>query len=153
MKNLLRFFMILILVAVIMLPGTVASAKATRIDFTNTEICDEDFTFTREWWSGPNYHMAGITQTCHDTSEFAFAAGTVYLTDGELNCVAHTCNMTGWSRFETDEGGVWVGRWSLSTGVFEYRAHGEGIYEGQQFFVMENFHSRLQEKYILIPGG
>lgn len=153
MKNLLRFFIILIIATVILLPAKVASANATRIDFTNTEICDNDITFTREWWSGPNYHLAGITQTCHDTSDFPFAAGTVYLTDGELNCVANNCNMTGWARFETEEGGVWVGRWSLSAGVFEYRAHGEGIYEGQQFFVMENFHNGLQEKYILIPGG
>ncbi len=153
MKNKLRFIMILMLAVVILLPATVASADATRIDFTNTEICDDDITFTREWWSGPNYHLAGITQTCHDTSDFPFAAGTVYLTDGELNCVTSTCNMSGRARFETFEGGVWDGRWSMSAGVFEYRAHGEGIYQGWQFFVMDNFHSGLHEKYILIPGG
>jgi hypothetical protein len=153
MKNLLRFFMILILVAVILMPAKVASANATRIDFTNTETCDDDITIVREWGSGPNYHARGITQTCHDTSDFPFAAGTVYLTDGVLNCDANTCNMSGWSRFVTNEGGVWFGHWSLSAGVFEYRAHGGGMYEGQQFFVMENFNSGLNEKYILIPGG
>lgn len=153
MKNIFRFFVILIIAAAVLLPTTVANAGATRIDFINTETCEDDITIAREWLSGPNYHAAGLTQTCHDVGNIPQATGTVYLTDGQVNVVGNVVTMHGLSTFVTVEGGRWVGRWTYAAGVFEVHAHGEGIYQGQQFVVLNNFNSGLRESYILLPGN
>jgi hypothetical protein len=153
MKTLLRFVMVLTLATVILLPATRVSANATRIEFTVSETCDNDLTNVREWSAGPNFHATGITQTCHDLGSIPQVTGTVYLTDGNMHYVGNNAIMTGLARFETDEGGVWVGRWTFSAGVFILVAHGAEMYEGQQYFGFHNLNSGLNKGYILMPGG
>lgn len=150
MKN--KRYMLLIVVLLVSLGlATTASAKATRIEFTMIETCNDDLNWENAWEAGSNLHIAGITQTCIENGSIPQAKGIAYLYDGRAHLVDGQAVMTGGSRIVTDEGGVWDGRWTFQAGVFEYVAHGEGIYAGQQYFSVSN-HNGNVKGYILIPG-
>jgi len=137
MKHLARNLTIFILVIGMLLPLTVASAKTIRTDFTGFEWCDPDtLTVIREWIAGPNYQARGLIQVCHDTADIQQMTGTDYLSDARVIIVETTGAfiLTGKLRMETDEGGVWVGSWTLpaNSDTVQVIGHGEGLYEGLQ---------------------
>jgi hypothetical protein len=135
-----------------MLFTTTVSAKATRIEFTMIETCNEDLDWAKAWEAGANLQIAGLTQTCIENGSIPQAQGIAYLYDGRAHLIDGQAVMTGGSRIETTEGGVWDGRWTFQAGVFNYVAHGEGIYAGQHYFSTSN-HNGNVKGYILIPGN
>lgn len=146
-----RYLFVIVLVVALLAPTGKASAKAIRIDFTVHETCNDDLVWERAWEAGPNFHFQGLTQTCIEDGSIPQATGIAYLYDGSMHFVDGQATMTGGSRMETLEGGVWDGRWTYTAGVFEYIAHGEGIYAGQQYFSSANQNGNVKG-YILITG-
>lgn len=137
MKDKKYVLLAFMLITAILLTTTVANAEGTRNYFTGSEWCDPDtFIFARVWESGPNAHLDGITQTCHDTANIPQLMGTDYLFDARINLVGGGPNfiLSGKLLMQSDEGGVWVGSWVLpaNTTTIQVIAHGEGLYEGQQ---------------------
>ena len=151
MKGKKYILLIVVLLIAILLTTTTASAKATRIDFTINETCNDDLVWQRAWEAGPNFHLQGLTQTCIEDGSIPQATGIAYLYDGSVHLVDGQVSMTGSSRMETLEGGVWDGRWTYTAGVFEYVGHGEGIYAGQQYFSISNQNGNVKG-YILVTG-
>jgi hypothetical protein len=137
MKSVLRILIVLMLIVGVLMLVTIASAKTARIDFTGSEWCDPDtFTLIREWMAGPNYQAKGLTEICYDTADIPQMTGTDYLYDGRISFVGNSDNfiLSGKLRMETDEGGVWMGSWTLpaNSNTIKVVGHGEGIYEGLQ---------------------
>ena len=151
MKGTKYILLALMLVFALLSTTSVVSAKSTRIDFTVNETCNDDLVWARAWEAGPNFHFQGLTQTCIEDGSIPQATGIAYLYDGNMHFVDGQAVMTGGCRIETVEGGVWDGRWTYSAGVFNYRAHGEGIYEGQQYFSSTN-QNGIYKGYILMTG-
>ena len=111
-----------------------ASAANMRIDFTGTETGCDPLISSREWPSGPNYHIHVESQTCFEAATIAQFTGTNYPYDGVINLVGRgsVLTITGKFRMETDEGGIWVGNftWPANTNILIGIGHGQGIYKG-----------------------
>ncbi len=160
MKTSVRILIISMLIIGILLPASPASAKSNRIDFTGSEWCDqESFTSARIWEAGPNLHLDGITQTCHDIASIPKLTGTDYLIEARMNLVGSgpNFNLSGKLRMESLEGGVWVGSWVLpaNTNIIQVIAHGEGLYEGLElhwFLTETGSGGGPFSGYILTPG-
>jgi hypothetical protein len=153
----MKLFLVLTVIAALLLATMPASAETTRIDFTGFDSCDPDtLIFTRAWEAGPNLHIAGITQTCHDTASIPQLTGTTYLFDSRINLVGGESNFIIFGKFrtESDEGGVWVGSWVLpaNTSTIQVVGHGEGLYEGQQLHWFLDVSGPFWG-YILTPGN
>lgn len=152
MKGKKYVLLVVVLLTSLLLTVTTVSAKATRIEFTMIETCNDDLSWEKAWEAGANLHLQGITQTCIENGSIPQAQGIAYLYDGRAHLVDGQAVMTGGARIETAEGGVWDGRWTFQAGVFEFVAHGEGIYAGQHYFSVSN-HNGNVKGYILIPGN
>ncbi len=131
-----RIMLVIIILASLLVAPGMARAETTRIEFTGFEWCDMNtFIFDRIWESGPNFHIAGITQTCYDTASLPQLTGIDYLYDAQLKDVGDGPNfiLSGNLRMESEEGGTWVGSWVLpaNTTIIQVIAHGEGLYDGQ----------------------
>jgi hypothetical protein len=148
MKTPFRILMVLVLSCGILLPTTMASAKETRIEFTGYEVCTGELDILKEWYPGWNYQARGATETCIIPAEgnIAMLAGIDNISDmagifvgnwnNHFNVVLH-----GKLRLETYEGGVWVGSWEMTSSDFMIKiiAHGEGLYEGMQLHLYEDW--------------
>jgi hypothetical protein len=134
MNTKLRFLIIILLVGTILLPASIVSAKANRIEFTGTETCDKSTTvLPRIWLAGPNLQIRGFSQTCYETESIPEMTGTTYLYDGVVVVKSDGNYMVKVKfRLETDEGGVWVGSAEkpVNATLIECVGHGEGIYKG-----------------------
>lgn len=150
MKTFLNLLALLALLAILLAPSHAVDAKASRIDFTVVETCNDDMLMEKAMQAGPNFHAFGLTQTCNEDGSIPQATGTAYLSDGKLHVVGGNVIANGSCRIETVEGGVWQGRWTMSAGVFEFVGHGEGIYAGMQYFSISNQNGK-SKGYILIP--
>jgi hypothetical protein len=160
MKHAARILMALVVVACTLLPAASASAKATRIPFTGTEWCDEGtYTFVREWLSGPNYHIRGLSGICYETANIPQMTGTAYLYDVRANEFGNSGEggVSGKLRFVSDEGGEFLGTWTWGRDDFGPTAvgHGVGKYQGLElhWFLDESGMPTVFSGYILDPGG
>lgn len=122
-----------VLILLLSATATPVSAKATRIEFTGKEICDEP-SFSKQWMAGFTWHANGITSTCHDTASIPELTGTDYLTGFTAQIVGKNFIMFGKLRMESTEGGAWVGSWVFPahSTTIQVIAHGEGMYEGME---------------------
>lgn len=152
MKGKKYILLVAVLLISLLLTATAVSAKTTRIEFTMIETCNDDLDWEKAREAGANLQVQGITQTCIENGSIPQAQGIAYLYDGRAHLVDGQVVMTGGSRIETLEGGVWEGRWTFTAGVFTYVAHGEGLYAGQQYFSRTNQNGNVKG-YVLIPGN
>ncbi len=159
MKHLARILIAFAIVSVALLPASSASAKATRIEFTGTELCDPNWVVVRDWMSGSdNEHMRGISTTCVETATIPQMTGTVYIYDFRLNAFDNfsAYGLSGKFRFVSTEGGEFVGT-TTSPRNFVYHmavGHGVGKYEGLElhWFVYESGEQTVFSGYILDLG-
>ena len=130
-----RVFMSLAAIAILLTLAMPIPARAdARTYFTGSETGCGALGVSREWPSGPNYHLRVDSQTCSEVGSIVEATGTIYLSDGVINLVGGgaLATMTGKFRFETDEGGIWVGSftWPANTMILKGVGRGQGLYEG-----------------------
>ena len=127
-----RILIILLLGVVIVIPTTIVNARATRIDFVGTELCDPATLYAESlWWAGPNLQVRGWTQTCYESADTSEMEGVTYLYDG-LAVIGNNYVVNVNFLMITNEGGVWRGVCQLgaNTDIIKCVGHGEGIYEG-----------------------
>ena len=125
-----------------------ARADNTRIYFTGYEPGCDEWVVSRVLEPGPNLQLKIYSQTCHDVAIIPQFTGTNYAHDGILNVVGggQFVIVHGKFRFESDEGGIWVGLFNLPANSTTLTAvgHGEGIYAGQDIHVfMDNLTSQF----------
>lgn len=139
-----KMFMILTAITMLLSLAIPAPARAenTRIDFTGIETGCTDPVWTKEWGSGPNFHISGVSSTCYDVANKNYFTGTNYISDGMGHFVAGGAIMiiTGKFRMETEEGGVWVGTFitPANTTILTAVGQGEGIYWGLQIHMFQD---------------
>ena len=144
MKTVFRLLIVLMLVAGVFLPMSIARAKETRIDFSGREWCDPStLVIGREYWNGNDYHARGISQICYDFATIPQMTGTGHLFNSRMDAFDNftTMKMSGHSRMVTIEGGEWLSTWILPRGsdTITLVAVGHGKYNGLTLHMFLSF--------------
>ncbi len=156
MKYLKISIIVLMLLTLLLITSSPASARATRIDYyaIGGDGCAP--ALDPPHVSGPNVHVHG-TYTCFMTSYdmdgniLPMATGTVIWTDAYLQAVDGQSILRAQTRFVTIEGGVFEGSFSWpATGVLIGVMHGQGMYEGIHRFATYNPADGMEMGYMLI---
>ena len=143
MKGKKYIAVVLALLLVLLFTSTV-SAKNETIEFTYTEVCDNDNMIVDRWiFNGQvNWLMKGFHVTCTDTASIPQYTGTL-VAEGNSQQVGTNgiWVLTGKARLETEEGGVWNMNCVFPTPLWEIncQGQGEGKYAGMQIFIREGF--------------
>ncbi len=156
MKTIMRILLAVALSPLLLSVPAAQAQGATRISFTNHEVCDPGtFVWERAWLAGQVDQIRGITQTCYETASIPQMTGVAYLLDARLISVDDkpTFVLGGKIRIEAQDNCVWVGGWTwpAKSRNVQVVAHGDGTCQGMELHWSEDA-SGAGGGYILVTG-